>query len=118
LQIEHGNARNETFDPGGRRLCHSHGDGIGFRFGLTDTDHADLSTQGVERASALLRDLSPREQARLHASQAQVREETPRSFWGRPLRQLQRRPQGGSARTVALLGDRILDRTTALFPGR
>jgi hypothetical protein len=38
-----------------------------FAFGLTDTDHAYLSTQGVERTSALLQSLSPREQARLHA---------------------------------------------------
>ena len=38
-----------------------------FAFGLTDTDQEYLSAQGVERTSLVLRGLSPREQARLHA---------------------------------------------------
>jgi hypothetical protein len=38
-----------------------------FAFGLTNTDQEYLSAQGVERTSAVLRSLSPREQARLHA---------------------------------------------------
>lgn len=36
-------------------------------FGLTDVDQEYLSAQGVERTSSVLRGLSPREQARLHA---------------------------------------------------
>jgi hypothetical protein len=36
-------------------------------FGLTDTDQEYLSARGVERTSPVLRGLSPREQARLHA---------------------------------------------------
>jgi hypothetical protein len=38
-----------------------------FAFGLTDTDQDYLSAQGVDRTSSVLRGLSPREQARLHA---------------------------------------------------
>jgi hypothetical protein len=38
-----------------------------FAFGLTDTDQEYLSAQGVDRTSSVLRGLSPREQARLHA---------------------------------------------------
>ena len=36
-------------------------------YGLTEADYAYLAVRDVERASAVLRDLSPREQARLHA---------------------------------------------------
>jgi hypothetical protein len=38
-----------------------------FAFGLTDVDQDYLDAQGVERTSLVLRGLSPREQARLHA---------------------------------------------------
>ena len=38
-----------------------------FAVGLTDADHDYLATHGVERDSSVLRGLSPREQARLHA---------------------------------------------------
>ncbi len=36
-------------------------------FGLTEADYNYLETQKIEKGSTLIRDLSPREQARLHA---------------------------------------------------
>jgi hypothetical protein len=36
-------------------------------FGLSEGDYAYLATRGVEHTSSVLGDLSPREQARLHA---------------------------------------------------
>jgi hypothetical protein len=36
-------------------------------YGLTEADYAYLAARDVERMSVVLRDLSPREQARLHA---------------------------------------------------
>jgi hypothetical protein len=36
-------------------------------FGLTDSDYAYLATQNVPRDGSVLRGLSPKEQARLHA---------------------------------------------------
>jgi hypothetical protein len=38
-----------------------------FSAGLTEADHDYLGTQNVERASPVVRGLSPKEQARLHA---------------------------------------------------
>jgi hypothetical protein len=38
-----------------------------FAFGLTDSDYDYLTTQNVQRDSSVLRGLSPRERARLHA---------------------------------------------------
>jgi hypothetical protein len=38
-----------------------------FAFGLTESDHDYLVTQNVERGSSIIRKLSPKEQARLHA---------------------------------------------------
>jgi len=38
-----------------------------FAFGLSDTDYNYLETLQVERTSILLKNLSPKEQARLHA---------------------------------------------------
>jgi hypothetical protein len=36
-------------------------------FGLSDADYGYLAAQGVERTSSVLRGLSPKEQARVHA---------------------------------------------------
>jgi hypothetical protein len=37
-----------------------------FAVGLSESDYAYLATQNIERTSAILRDLSPKEQAALH----------------------------------------------------
>ena len=38
-----------------------------FAFGLSDADYAYLATQSVERNAASIRNISPKEQARLHS---------------------------------------------------